>query len=79
MCMRKRIATTSMVIVLLVCCVGVSNIKADDNNEYGTYAYFDCVNACISASYKRNKVSGCEFALATMNAILVKINANLPF
>lgn len=33
--MRKRIATTSMVIVLLVCCVGVSNTKADDNNEYG--------------------------------------------
>ena len=79
MCMKKRIATTSMVIVLLVCCVGVSNTKADDNNEYATYAYFDCVNACIFASYKKNKVSGCEFALATMNAILVKINANLPF
>lgn len=77
--MRKRIATTSMVIALLVCCVGVSNTKADDNNEHGIYAYFDCVNACISGSYKRNKVSGCEFALATMNAILVKINANLPF
>lgn len=61
MCMKKRIATTSMVIVLLVCCVGVSNTKADDNNEYGILS------------------NSCEFALATMNAILVKINANLPF
>lgn len=59
--MRKRIATTSMVIVLLVCCVGVFNTKADDNNEYGILS------------------NSCEFALATMNAILVKINTNLPF
>lgn len=52
---------TGIVLVLLVCCVGVSNTKADDNNEYGILS------------------NSCEFALATMNAILVKINANLPF
>ncbi len=61
MCMRKRIAMTGIVLALLVCCVGVSNTKADDNNEYGILS------------------NSCEFALATMNAILVKINANLPF
>lgn len=54
-------------------------LKYEFHKHIHTYAYFDCVNACISGSYKRNKVSGCEFALATMNAILVKINANLPF
>lgn len=61
MCTRKRIATTGIVLALLVCCVGVFNTKADDNNEYGILS------------------NSCEFALATMNAILVKINANLPF
>lgn len=54
-------------------------LKYEFHKHIHTYVYFECVNACISGSYKRNKVSGCEFALATMNAILVKINANLPF
>lgn len=33
--MGKRIAMTGIVLALLICCVGASNTKADDNNEYG--------------------------------------------
>lgn len=60
--MRKRIATTSMVIVLLVCCVGVSNTKADDNNEYGILS-----NMGFSHSERngfetwRTEMSSCHF------------------
>lgn len=66
MCMRKRIATTSMVIVLLVCCVGVSNTKADDNNEYGILSnmgfshsekngFENLENGNVSLSFSKNR------------------------
>ena len=66
MCMKKRIATTSMVIVLLVCCVGVSNTKADDNNEYGILSnmgfshserngFENLENGNVSLSFSKNR------------------------